>query len=94
MVPKTSPDSWRFSGNYRQFSSITKPDLDPILHIHGFNYKLGGKKFFSKISLVEPFTKIPVTPEAIPKTVITTPSELFESVVMTFGLHNTDQTFQ
>nr|VZI40988.1 unnamed protein product [Spirometra erinaceieuropaei] len=55
---------------------------------------LFGEAVFAKIGLVRAFHQIPVAPEYIPKTAVTTPFGLSEFIRMLFGLRNAAQTLQ
>ena len=65
-------------GDYRALNARTIPDCYPVPHIEDFAQTLHGKKVFCTIDLVKACHQIPVNPEDIPKTPITTPFGLFE----------------
>lgn len=92
LAPKK--DGWRPCGDYRALNARTLPDRYPIPHIEDYAHRLAGCRVFSKIDLVKAYNQIPVAPEDVPKTAITSPMGLIEFPFMNFGLRNAAQTFQ
>lgn len=72
----------------------TLPDRYPLPYLSDFTSNLRGKKVFSKIDLQKAFHQVPIHPDDVSKTAISTPFGLYEFNFMTFGLCNAAQTFQ
>lgn len=93
MAPKDQ-DDWRPCGDYRVLNSRTKPDRYPIPNMQDFAINLKGCTVFTKMDLDRGYHQIPMAPEDVHKTAVTTPFGLFEYLRMPFGLRNAAQTFQ
>ncbi|XP_049317746.1 uncharacterized protein K02A2.6-like [Bactrocera dorsalis] len=86
--------TWRPCGDYRALNAQTIPDRYPLPFLQDFANVLAGNTIFSKIDLQKAFHQVPVHPDDVCKTAITTPFGLYEFTKMTFGLRNAAQTFQ
>ena len=93
-LARKNSTGWRPCGDFRGLNNRTIPDRYPVRHIHDFANNIDGCTVFSTLDLVKAYQQIPVNPDDICKTAITTPFGLYEFPYMTFGLKNAGQTFQ
>nr|VZI10431.1 unnamed protein product [Spirometra erinaceieuropaei] len=73
VVPKAATGDWHPCGDYRVLNNVTVPDRYPVPHLQMLACALVGKSVFSKTDLIRAFHQIPIAPEDVSKTVVTTP---------------------
>ena len=86
--------TYRPCGDYRRLNNITEGDHYPLPNITDVTSFLDGAKVFSKLDLTKGYYQIPMAPEDIPKTAVTTPFGTFTFNFSCFGLRNAGATFQ
>ncbi len=93
MVRK-SDGTWRPCGDYRRLNLVTELDGYPLPNLMDFSSRLSGCRLFSKLDLRKGYYQIPMNPEDVKKTAVTTPFGLWEFTRMPFGLKNAGMSFQ
>jgi hypothetical protein len=93
MVEKAD-GSWRPCEDFQRLNLVTKLDSYPLPNMLDFDHVAKGCTIFSKIDLRKGYHQIPVHPDNICKTAISTPFVLVENTRMPFGLRNAGNTFQ
>ena len=71
VVPNPSR-GWRPCSDHRRLNTVTVDDRYPVPRLQDFTATLAGKTIFSKIDLVRAYDQVPMTPNDIPKTAVTT----------------------
>ena len=91
MIP-IKPRDWRPCGDYRPFQPNHRSQfLPPATAVI---VRAPRQKIFSKLDLVKPYHQIPMHPDDIEKTAITSTLGLFGFLCMPSGLKNDGKTFQ
>jgi hypothetical protein len=78
----------RLCVDYRPLNVVTIKNKYPLPRIDIIFHQLAGAQVFSKIDLYSSYHQIKIHAEDIPKTAFTTRYDLFEYLVMSFGLTN------
>jgi hypothetical protein len=103
--PSTSP--WGYSAlfvekkdkelrlcvDYRPLNAVTIKNKYPLSRIDILFDQLAGAQVFSKIDVCSDYHQIKIRAEDIPKTAFTTRYDLYEYLVMSFGLMNAPTDF-
>ena len=86
--------SHRYCIDYRGLNDVTKAENYPLPCIDDLLDKLGKAKFFPTLDLAFGFWQKHIHPDSQEKTAFSTPFDLFEFRVMSFGLKNAPSVFQ
>jgi hypothetical protein len=90
---KKKDQSLRLCVDYRPLNVITIKNKYPLPHIDILFYQLADAKIFLKVDLHSGYHQIKIRLEDIPKTVFSTRYELYEYLVILFGLANAPTHF-
>ncbi|GBG92123.1 hypothetical protein CBR_g54423 [Chara braunii] len=93
-VPQKKEGTLRMCIDYRGLNAITVKNREPLPRIDDLLDRVQGCRNFSKIDLKSGYHQIAIRPEDQHKTAFQTRYDLYEFVVMPFGLCNAPGTFQ
>lgn len=85
---------WRVVTDFRKLNEHTEMDEYPLPNLLSIFDRIGGAKYYTKLDLSSGFLHIPVAPEDISKTAISTDNGSFEFLKMPFGMKTAPKTFQ
>jgi hypothetical protein len=85
---KKKDQSLRLCVDYHPLNVVTFKNKYPLPRIDILFDQLTGAKVFSKVDLRSGFHQIKIHPEDVPKTAFSTRYELYEYLIMSFGLTN------
>lgn len=82
----------RITGDYRLLNKMTKPDRYAPRPMRDFTAGLHNVQYMSKLDIKNAYHNVPVAPQDIKKTAISTPLGLYEFLKTPFGLRNSGST--
>ena len=95
LVPKSSPNEYRFCVDYRALNSVTRKDAYPLPYISAILDRLRGAKYLSSMDIKSAYWQISVKKESRPFTAFTIPGRgLYQFKRMPFGLTNAPASWQ
>ena len=95
MVPKPgSPGEMRLVIDYRQINEITVKDKYPLPDVQSLLDDLQGAKVFSTADALSGFWQVPMQPEDVERTAMTTQFGAYKWLFMPMGLSNSPSTWQ
>ena len=86
--------SWRPCVDCRRLNLISVPDRYPMPNTTDPTNIIGKARILTKLDLLKGYFQVPVHPDDVPKTAIITPFGSYVFYYSTFGLRNSDATFQ
>jgi hypothetical protein len=90
---KKKDQSLRLCIDYQPLNAVTIKNQYPLPRIDILFDQLAGAKVFSRVDLRSSYHQIKICLEDVPKTAFSTRYELYEYLVMSFGLTNTPAHF-